>query len=301
MITAAAETKNKQKHCYRQHPPKIIEYFGIICYNHSVTRKTNIIIVKPKIDMNQYLKNLNKIEFAVTYACTGNCKHCSEGEHASCTERIDPRVAADAVRKITAEYGIKTVMAFGGEPLLHTSAVYKIITAAYESNVQKRQVITNGYFSKDVNMVCETAYRLAECGVNDLLLSVDAFHQETIPLDAVKLFAAEVKKNGIPIRLQPAWLVSRTDRNPYNLKTDEILQSFSEMDIAISEGNVIFPEGNALKYLTEYFKNSQPENPYAEDPFDVRCISFSPNGDVLDSNVYRCDITDILKNYRGNQ
>jgi len=28
---------------------------------------------------NQYLKNPNKIEFVVTYACTGHCKHCSEG------------------------------------------------------------------------------------------------------------------------------------------------------------------------------------------------------------------------------
>ena len=53
--------------------------------------------------MNQYLKNLNKIEFVVTYACTGRCKHCSEGEHTSCGERIDPEIAADAVRKIAAE------------------------------------------------------------------------------------------------------------------------------------------------------------------------------------------------------
>ena len=40
--------------------------------------------------MNQYLKNLNKIEFVVTYACTGRCKHCSERDHTACGERIDP-------------------------------------------------------------------------------------------------------------------------------------------------------------------------------------------------------------------
>ena len=54
--------------------------------------------------MNPYLKNLNKIEFVVTYACTGRCKHCSEGDHTSCGEWIDPQIAADAVRKIAAEY-----------------------------------------------------------------------------------------------------------------------------------------------------------------------------------------------------
>ena len=98
--------------------------------------------------MNQYFKNLNKIEFVVTYACTGRCKHCSEGDHTSCGERIDPQIAADAVRKIAAEYDIKTVMTFGGESLLYTDAVYAIMKTAKELNIPKRQVITNGYFSK---------------------------------------------------------------------------------------------------------------------------------------------------------
>ena len=247
--------------------------------------------------MNQYFKNLNKIEFVVTYACTGKCKHCSEGEHTSCGERIDPQIAADVVRKIAAEYYIKTVMTFGGEPLLYTDAVYAILTAANELNIPKRQVITNGYFSKNADRIRAVAERLAACGVNHLLLSVDAFHQETIPLDVVKQFAAEAEKCGIPIRLQPAWLVSATDDNPYNRKTREILGSFADMEISENEGNIIFPEGNALKYLAEYFTDKLPENPYVEDPRDVRCLSFEPNGNVLGGNVYERDIMAIIKDY----
>ena len=247
--------------------------------------------------MNQYLKNLNKIEFVVTYACTGRCKHCSEGDHTSCGERIDPQIAADAVRKIVAEYDIKTVMTFGGEPLLYTDAVCAIMTAAKELNIPKRQVITNGYFSRNADKIREVAERLAACGVNDLLLSVDAFHQETIPLDVVKQFAAESKRCGIPTRLQPAWLVSATDDNMYNRKTHEILGSFKDMGISANEGNVIFPEGNARKYLAEYFSDELPENPYLEDPRDVRCVSLEPNGNVLGGNVYRNDIMKIIRDY----
>ena len=247
--------------------------------------------------MNQYLKSLNKIEFVVTYACTGRCKHCSEGEHTSCGERINPEIAADAVRRIAAEYDIKTVMTFGGEPLLYTDAVYAIMKTAKELNIPKRQVITNGYFSKNAEKISEVAEQLAVCGVNDLLLSVDVFHQETIPLDVVKQFAADAKACGIPIRLQPAWLRSATDDNLYNRKTREILDSFADMDITANEGNIVFPEGNALKYLAEYFSDELPENPYVEDPRDVRCVSFSPNGDVLGGNVYRKDIMEILEDY----
>ena len=249
------------------------------------------------VSKNPYLKNLNKIEFVVTNACTGRCKHCSEGDHTSCGERIDPGIAADAVRKIAAEYDIKTVMTFGGEPLLHADAVYAIMTTAKELNIPKRQVITNGYFSKNADRIREVAERLAACGVNDLLLSVDAFHQETIPIDGVKQFASEAKACGIPIRLQPAWLRSATDDNPYNRKTREILDSFADMDITANEGNIVFPEGNALKYLAEYFTDELPENPYVEDPRDVRCVSFEPNGDVLGGNVYERDIMEIIKDY----
>ena len=247
--------------------------------------------------MNPYLKNLNKIEFVVTYACTGRCKHCSEGDHTSCGERIDPQIAADAVRKIASEYDIQTVMTFGGEPLLYTDAVYAIMTAASELNIPRRQVITNGYFSKNADKIHEVAEQLAVCGVNDLLLSVDAFHQETISLCLVKQFAAEAKKCGIPIRLQPAWLVSATDDNPYNRKTRESLGSFADVKIPVGEGNVIFPEGNALRYLAEYFTDTLPENPYAEDHRDVRCVSFEPNGDVLGGNVYERDIMEIIRDY----
>lgn len=252
---------------------------------------------------NKYLTNLNKIEFVITDACTGRCKHCSMGDHDLRGEVINSDVASGAVCEISREYDIKTVMVFGGEPLLYPDTVCKIIASATDMNVPKRQVITNGYFSNDARKIYEVAKSLSICGVNDLLLSVDAFHQETIPLDKVKDFARECLGCGIPIRLSPAWLVSRENRNPYNIETEKILNSFSEFDIPIGEGNIVFPEGNALKYLSEYFLKTVPENPYIEDPCNVKCISFSSNGDVLDGNIYKKDIMKIIEDYdptKGN-
>ena len=246
---------------------------------------------------NPFLVNLEKIEYVISYACTGKCKHCSEGDHENCIDHIDAKTASQAVEKIASIYDIKTVMTFGGEPLLFPETVYEIISAAKRMNIPKRQVITNGYFSTNVDVIKSVAQKLSESGVNDLLLSVDAFHQETIPLDTVKIFAKELQKCSVPIRLQPAWLVSRDNDNPYNKKTREILDSFKDMEIYENDGNIVFPEGNAKKYLSEYFLSDVPDNPYVEDPLDVKCISFSPNGDVLDSNIYREDITTIMKNY----
>ena len=249
--------------------------------------------------MNQHLKNLNRIEFVVTMACTGKCKHCSQGEHKS-NDKLDKTVAADAVRKIAKVYGIKSVMTFGGEPLLCPETVYEIHKSAKEMNIPKRQLITNGFFSKGYDKIIEVAKKLSECGVNEILLSVDAFHQETIPLEYVEFFANEILKTDIALKVHPAWLVSTKADNIYNRKTKEILAHFNQMGIEANEGNVVFPSGNALRYLSEYFDlNKETKSPYDENPSDIRAICFSANGDILGSNVYRQDIMEIIKKYKA--
>ena len=247
--------------------------------------------------MNKYLKNLNRIEFVVTMACSGRCKHCSQGSHIS-NEHIDAESAEQAIYDICSHYNIESLMTFGGEPLLYPKTVCKIHSAARKMNIPQRELITNRYFSKDVNRIKEVAHMLAQSGVNGICLSVDAFHQETIPLEYVKEFAMAVLDENIPIHTHPAWLVSVDDNNPYNLKTRELLKEFNAMGIEQSSGNVIFPSGNALKYLGEYFdKNIEYHNPYVEDARNMKTISFSANGDVLGGNIYDNSILDIINSY----
>lgn len=249
--------------------------------------------------MNRYLTNLNKIEFVVTLSCTGKCRHCSEGDHDGFTEHIDKTVAAETVRKICSCYDISTVMTFGGEPLLYPETVCAIHKTAADLGITKRQVITNGYFSKSKDKIKAVASQLADSGVNALLLSVDAFHQETIPLETVMYFAECAMDSGIPVMLQPAWLVSVEDRNAYNIKTKEIIRAFAPLHIPLNQGNVVFPSGNALKYLRKYFDDSvAPFSPYEENPKDIRTLSFDPNGNVLNGNVYITDILEIIGAYR---
>lgn len=248
--------------------------------------------------MNKYLKNLNRIEFVVTMACSGRCKHCSQGSHTS-NEHIDAEIAEQAIYDICSHYNIESLMTFGGEPLLYPETVCTIHSAARKMNIPQRELITNGHFSKDANRIKQVAHMLAQSGINGICLSVDAFHQETIPLEYVKEFAMAVIDVNIPIYTHPAWLVSAEDNNPYNLKTRELLSEFSAMGIEQSSGNVIFPSGNALKYLGEYFDtNIKYNNPYSENPKNIKTISFSANGDVLDGNIYKNSVLEIIDSYK---
>lgn len=251
--------------------------------------------------MNKYLKNLNRVEFVVTYDCTGKCKHCSEGDHPYTGVHLDKNIA-DVLCKIKAKYNITSIMTFGGEPLLYPDTVCAIHTAAAKLKIEKRQLITNGFFSKDTEVIKSVAEKLSKCGVNDVLLSVDAFHQETIPLDIVKKFALEIKELGLNIRTSPAWLVSREDNNPYNIITQNIIEEFKKCGVKEGTGNIIFPEGNARIYLKEYFEeNKEYKNPYEENHEDIRSVSIEPDGTAFGKSIYASDIIDILESYKKQE
>lgn len=246
--------------------------------------------------MHPYFANLNRLEFVVTLACTGRCKHCSQGEHPPGGECLDGAVAARVVEDLADP--IRSLMTFGGEPLLCPETVCEIHRAGRRMGIPRRELITNGFFSQNPRQIREMARNLAESGVTDVLLSVDAFHQETIPLEPVREFAAGVQEEGISIRTHPAWLAGPSDDNPYNRRTREILREFQILGIADSPGNIIFPSGRAKKYLAAYFEDGPaPADPYEQDPRDIQTISVSPNGDVLDGNVNRQTILKIMDAY----
>ena len=249
--------------------------------------------------MNVYTRNLERIEFVVTIGCTGRCKHCSEGSHIFGREHIDGETAARAVAEVCRHYDIKSLMTFGGEPLLYPETVCRIHRAAMLAGIPKRELITNGFFSRDRLRIKDAAAELAESGVNRVMLSVDAFHQETIPIEPVEYFADCIRETGVPIELHPAWLVSADSGNPYNVRTRELLENFERRGFSADEGNVIFPQGNAKRYLAEYFEDTEEiVNPYEDDSHDIHSLCFGPDGGVLGGNIYNDDIMDIIEAYR---
>lgn len=256
--------------------------------------------------------NLKRIEFVITDTCSGRCKHCSNGEHATTAGgSVDARAAVSAVKRLADRFEIDSVMTFGGEPLLYADTVCKIHESARDCGISERQIITNGFFSRDEQRIDSVAEALCTSGVSSVLLSVDVFHQEYIPLEPVMLFADALVKHGIPdLRVQPAWLVNETHENTYNTETKRLLKLFLDNGIQANAGNDIFPSGNALTYLAEWFTPPDKVDlsvpcgsaPYTSRLDTINCFSIVPNGDVnlcsmAIGNIYRQDVLDIVNNY----
>jgi MoaA/NifB/PqqE/SkfB family radical SAM enzyme len=262
--------------------------------------------------MGKYLI-VDRIEFVVTYLCNSKCIHCQldEKEKKALPSHIDKDKASEIIRKVGGAYALKSVMTFGGEPLLYSENVCAIHAQAKKTGIPVRDVITNGFWSTKPEKIQKLAQDLAKSGVDEVAISVDCFHQEFVPLKIVKKTATSLVEAGIArVRWNPCWVVSKDHDNKYNRRTKAILQKLCRLHVEEGEGNNVRPEGRALSSLVEFLPPKTPvpkgkcgDIPYTEALDSVKTISIEPDGRIAVcrnfyiGNAFESDINDILKNY----
>ena len=263
--------------------------------------------------MNRYLP-VNRIEFAVTYLCNSKCRHCQLGEEEERKKfpsHVDKDIAVEIVRKVGKKYNPKSVMTFGGEPLLYPEIVCAIHKEAMKVGIPVRDVITNGFWSRKTEEIREIAEKLVKSGVNGADISVDCFHQEFIPLEIVKKAAESLLKAGIAhMSWNPCWVVSKDHDNPYNRKTKAILEQLKDLPVEDGEGNIAQPEGRAILWLKDFLpprtktpKGKCGDVPYTEELDSVKTMYVEPDGriavctDFYIGNAFETDIIEIIEDY----
>jgi hypothetical protein len=239
--------------------------------------------------VGRYLR-VERIEFAVTYRCNSRCRHChvDSGRRTAQPASLDPSAATGLVRTITRDHEVRSVMTFGGEPLLHPGTVCSIHRAATEGGVPVRQVITNAG-PRAPQQFRTVARDLADSGVNDVCVSVDAFHQEHIPVEVVASNVQALLDAGISgVRWNPAWVVSKEHDNRWNQRTRQVLAVLSHLPVGESDPLTVEPEGAALENLAEFMppRRTDPPGECGDLPFtqrldNLRDICVEPNGDIV--------------------
>jgi hypothetical protein len=261
--------------------------------------------------MSEYL-NLRRMEYIVTYRCTSSCAHCCNGgKGTEDPAHIDEKAAVDVLRALAETYDLESVMTFGGEPMLYPEIVFAIHDAAASLGIAKRQIITNGKWGYDKSETKTIAEQLFDHGVNQVSLSVDAFHQEYITLETVRYTAEALLEVGIhDISWNPCWLESIDAQNAYNEKTRIHLERLNDLPIRLGDGNTVEPAGNAINRLAQYFEklesfdiSSCDEMPYTGRADAVTALCMEPNGNIpicasmMLGNVYENRIEELLKRY----
>lgn len=262
--------------------------------------------------MSPYL-DLHRLEFSITYRCSAHCLHCQVEDdlRRSAPAAIDPALGARIVHRVASAYPLRSLMTFGGEPLLYPEALCAIHYAAQEEGIAHRSIITNAGVPCAEAAFRALARRLAESGVNAALISVDAFHQACIPLEVVERNARALADAGIEeLVWNPCWVVSREHDNAWNQRTREILAALSHLPAREDEGNVVQPDGHARDALAEFLPPKVPlpagscgDMPYTGPLDEIGSIGVEPDGaisvchELVIGNAAQEDVVEILQRY----
>lgn len=262
--------------------------------------------------------HIKRLEFLVTRQCSGRCRHCcvisAKGD--PCRSYADLEPVLDAIRQLGGVFNIDSVMTYGGEPLLYPDVTAALHKTAMDCGVIRRELITNGYFSNDAAVATAVVEKLLAAGVNDIKVSIDAFHQEYIPERRVEPFVSALLSKGFRhIAIHPAWLVSPDDANDYNKRTRDLIERLSrKYRLAISRGNIIVLSGQAKDNLWSYYADQSLdlEAPCGQMVFtnslsDIKTLRILPNGDValcramVIGNLFQSSIDEIVHGYSPNK
>jgi len=133
------------------------------------------------------------------YHCSSSCRHCLYCSSPRWPkEYITPETTWKNLTTIR-NLGCRSIHIGGGEPLLNPDCVAATLIAAAEAGVTVEYVETNSSWFHTLDVACATLERVAEAGLETLLVSISPFHNEHIPFLKVKGVCEACRRTGISV------------------------------------------------------------------------------------------------------
>ncbi len=230
------------------------------------------------------VQRLNAGGIVPTYRCTAACRHCLYGCSGKSDGRyIDGDESARLCRTLVG-MGCRSVHIGGGEPFLQFDALLQLVREVNASGLHLEYIETNAYWCKpaDIADAADKLARLREAGAECLLISVDPFHLEYVPLERPLALAELCRRVGMDYFVWQQRYVSalsKLDRSRVykRQELEEILGKNYVFDIANSYG--LSYNGRALNIAREYL----PKKPHAD------YLHAPPCRELLGTNHYHAD------------
>ena len=144
-----------------------------------------------------------RIGLMITEECDAACAHCwfdCAPTRGATMSQYDARTYVDEASRIPS---IDWISLTGGEPMLHVDLVEGIVAYASDRGI-KTELVTNCSWAATPKKAFDLLRRLSDAGLNVLNISVDDFHQATIPFERVKISYEAAKILGTRIVVMTA-------------------------------------------------------------------------------------------------
>jgi len=230
--------------------------------------------------------NIRRLEFTLTTKCNSQCIYCQADASPQKTEVMSLEGIRNYLDEAVSVSNLESFMVFGGEPMLFPDQAISAFEKAHKQGIPKISMLTNGVWGKTEQNAKELAFRMKKSGLDILGISVDAFHQQFIPLEYPQRAALASTHAGIAeVTWNVAVVESLNGKNKYDRNTAKILKLLEPVGIEAHVHKVL-PVGRATRNLRRYLKRESLQGPCMGDPIlensltSPECITIEPSGEV---------------------
>ena len=117
------------------------------------------------------------------YVCTAACRHCMFASSPQIEKEYISPETAERLASLLREAGTSSVHIGGGEPFMNFEALLTLIRTLKRHGVGIDYIETNAFWCSDDAFVRDRLARLKEAGADSVMVSVDPFHLEFVPLE----------------------------------------------------------------------------------------------------------------------
>lgn len=132
----------------------------------------------------------------MNYVCTAACRHCMFGSAPGCGKEFISAEMAEETAEILEKARTRAVHIGGGEPFMNFPALCTLIEALNRHGIGVDYIETNAFWAKDEEIIKERLLKLRYLGVDTIMVSVDPFHIEFVPLERPILLCRMLEKCG---------------------------------------------------------------------------------------------------------
>jgi len=117
------------------------------------------------------------------YVCTAACRHCMFASAPDCPKEYISPETAEQTAAILEKANTRSVHIGGGEPFMNFAALCSLIEALHRHGIGIDYIETNAFWASDDDFIKERLLKLRFLGVDTIMVSVDPFHIEFVPLE----------------------------------------------------------------------------------------------------------------------
>ena len=203
------------------------------------------------------------------YVCTAACRHCMFASSYALPKEYISRETAEKLARLLRKSGTYSVHIGGGEPFMNFGALTTLITCLNEQGIGVDYIETNAFWCKDEKFTRDRLMQLRALGVETVMVSVDPFHIEYVPLERPILLCRLLRECGFDYfvwKERYLRMLSKLDRTrTYSheelkalLGDDYVMETAREYGVGMNGRALRMAEAIYSRRPAEYWLTSKP-------------------------------------------